>query len=255
MASIGVGAATLLATIAFARVCVADTPGVSGLGLDNSFRDLARAQSAAGRSRADAISYATLGLGLAEPAFFDAYKLVVLNDQRGGLAALAIDITALAVGWSVNHFALKPAFGSIGFDNVRPMAGECLANPGYDSYCTTSDLRQGNPSDHAALTAMGLGLTLGKIATDPQFPRNSWVVAGSVAFGTVATLMTDYLRVAADKHWLSETIMGDAVGLAFGFGVPVLGNALGIGYGKWEQLKVQAVPSTTGVRLSASSTF
>ena len=246
------GGGALLAALFIGDAAHAETPGVSGLGLDNSFRDFARASSAAGRSRADAASYATLGLSLAEPLAFDAYELMALHDARGALGAVAIDALTIALGFTTSHFVLKPAFGSAGFDNLRPMAAECLADPAYDPYCTTSELRHGNPSDHASFAAMGLGLTLGKLAVDPKFPKNPWVVGGAIAYGAAAMLATDWLRVAADKHWLSETLMGDAVGLAIGVGIPVLANALGVGYGRWQSASVQAVPTPTGFGLAFS---
>ncbi len=42
------------------------------------------------------------------------------------------------------------------------------------------------------------------------------------------------------------------VGLAFGFGVPVLADAIGIGYGKWQSVRVVATPTKTGFQIGAT---
>lgn len=76
------------------------------------------------------------------------------------------------------------------------------------------------------------------------YPGRTWMWA----VGLPLAAATAYLRVAADKHYLSDVLLGAAVGTAFGLGVPLLlhpreGRAEGA-------LEINAAPTPGGLSLS-----
>jgi membrane-associated phospholipid phosphatase len=66
-----------------------------------------------------------------------------------------------------------------------------------------------------AFSAVAAGGMLAKLRGDPAWP---WVYG----VGFTAAAATGYFRLAADKHWLSDVLMGAATGTAVGLAVPWL---------------------------------
>jgi len=66
----------------------------------------------------------------------------------------------------------------------------------------------------------------------------TWVIGYPLAFTTAL------LRVAADKHWASDTLVGMAIGGAFGVGIPLLFHGRAAG---GVQLQVSAAPGGIAV--------
>ena len=206
-----------------------ETPGVSSVAFDNWFRDHLRATTPGGRAAADTASYVTMGAAMAEPLALDLYIAAGQHDlKRAGQWAIA-DIGGLVGGFVLNHFVLKPLATRAGFHSQRPLAGECLKNPAYDAYCTSPELTTGMPSDHSANAATGAGLTLGKVLFDRSLRKNTPLVIGTAAFGIASMLATNAGRIAADKHWTSEVLAGDTVGLTVGMGTALAAKALRVG--------------------------
>jgi len=85
----------------------------------------------------------------------------------------------------------------------------------------------GVPEDHLSFwsghttTAFSAAAAAGYVAQLRRYPSWPWVYAvGFTAAGTVA-----YLRVASDKHWLTDVVVGAVVGTGIGFLVPWLHRA------------------------------
>jgi membrane-associated phospholipid phosphatase len=68
------------------------------------------------------------------------------------------------------------------------------------------------------------------------------------AVGLPLAAATGYLRIAADKHYLSDVLVGAAVGAAFGAGVPLLLHPREDRDGA---LQIRLLPSARGLSLSA----
>jgi membrane-associated phospholipid phosphatase len=70
-------------------------------------------------------------------------------------------------------------------------------------------------------TAFALAAATGTVATmrGYRWAPVPWIAGGALAAGT------GYLRVAADRHWLSDVLVGAAMGIAIGIAVPVLFHA------------------------------
>jgi membrane-associated phospholipid phosphatase len=72
-------------------------------------------------------------------------------------------------------------------------------------------------SGHAS-TAFALAASAGTISTlhGYRWAPLTWSIGGAIA------VTTAYLRIAADKHWLTDVVVGAVVGVGIGFAVPYL---------------------------------
>jgi membrane-associated phospholipid phosphatase len=88
-------------------------------------------------------------------------------------------------------------------------------------------------SGHTALS-FALAASAGTVASMRKYRLAPlmWVV------GMTLATTSGYLRIAADRHYASDVIIGAVVGSAIGFGIPYFGHR----------------PETSSVRLSASPT-
>jgi len=66
--------------------------------------------------------------------------------------------------------------------------------------------------------AFALAAASGTVATMRGY---RWAPLVWIAGGAVAAT-TSYLRIAADKHWITDVVVGIVVGAGVGFGVPYL---------------------------------
>lgn len=69
-----------------------------------------------------------------------------------------------------------------------------------------------------------------------------WADAGACGLATSAALVTAVSRLAADRHYASDVLVGFGIGFGFGYGVPTL-----LHYGRTKQpLRVGIRPSSFG---------
>ena len=99
----------------------------------------------------------------------------------------------------------------------RPFTEECDSSPPRDAGCGSEDRHRSFFSGHASLAAAGAGLSCSY-----AFNRDAWgssrtAKVAPCALGIVAAFATGALRVAADKHWTSDVLMGFAVGAVVGY--------------------------------------
>ncbi len=72
-------------------------------------------------------------------------------------------------------------------------------------------------SGHTSL-AFSLAVSSGTVATMRGYEMAPWIWGTGLAIATT----TGYLRIAADKHYITDVIAGAVAGSAFGFGIPYL---------------------------------
>jgi membrane-associated phospholipid phosphatase len=107
-------------------------------------------------------------------------------------------------------------------------------------------------SGHTSIVAASAGIVCANHAFMPLWGS---AVADTSACGlaTSAALVTTISRLAADRHYASDVIVGFGIGFGFGFGVPTL-----LHYGRSKQpLRVSIRPATfgEGAALDVTGTF
>jgi len=122
----------------------------------------------------------------------------LLIAEAAALAADANQLTKLIVGRE------RPFVHALGADRKRE-----TRNP--------SDNNLAFFSGHATET-FALAAATGTVATmrGYRWAPAAWIVGGALAAAT------GYLRIAADKHWLTDVLVGMMVGAGVGFAVPYL---------------------------------
>ena len=157
--------------------------------------------SSVGRARraSDVLAFVLLPSGIA------AHQLLAARGARdAGLVDLVVVAQATALAADLNQL-VKYAVG-----RQRPLAryGTAPAEP---------DDNLSFFSGHATL-AFSLATAAGTVSTLRGYRSAPWVWGtGLGAAGAVG-----YLRIAGDKHYLSDVLVGAVVGSAFGIGIPRL---------------------------------
>lgn len=100
---------------------------------------------------------------------------------------------------------------------ARPFAEECDLSPPSDAECGKNSRQLSFFSGHASLAAAGAGLTCSY-----SLRRDAWGSSRAArltpcALGAAFALTTGTLRMAADKHWGSDVLLGFAVGALVGY--------------------------------------
>jgi membrane-associated phospholipid phosphatase len=136
--------------------------------------------------------------------------LLVASEGDFSASRLIDDILPVAETVSIVQVATRLA--KYGFARKRPYAyyGGAALDP------TTED----NQSFWSGHSAIGFAVT-GAAGTICHF-RHYWTEPYVWGAGITLSLTTEYLRMAADKHWLSDVITGGLVGLGAGLLVPRL---------------------------------
>lgn len=97
----------------------------------------------------------------------------------------------------------------------RPYQAECAANANYDTDCGKTESRASFFSGHASFSFTGAGLIC---AAHQSLDLKGGMAPCYIALGlATGVAMT---RVMADKHYLTDTIVGMMVGLTSGYLIP-----------------------------------
>jgi membrane-associated phospholipid phosphatase len=182
---------------------------------DAAARDFLRADTAQARTTAGTISdylwngttYYVLLDGLLTPLVSDrlntdvAFQLTLLNWQAVGTAGLLTRLAHVTVG------------------RTRPLTEGCSNDPNSPNYCEF----QGASfiAGHAAMTSVNAGLACAN-------HYNLKLYGGGIPDAAVCPILVTaaasvgVLRMIADKHWLSDTLVGWALGGSIGYGMPYL---------------------------------
>jgi hypothetical protein len=99
----------------------------------------------------------------------------------------------------------------------RPYTEECDGSPPDDAKCGKDDRHLSFYSGHASLAAAGAGLTCSYAIKREAWGTSRTAKAAPCALGAAAALTTGALRIASDKHWGSDVLMGFAVGAVIGY--------------------------------------
>jgi len=178
---------------------------------DKSARNSLRLGTASARERANRASDALLGLSFGLHALAIGQTLFVGRDcdeaydmatdlvESVGLVTLLVESTKFLAG------------------RERPFGLECDGTPPDDAHCGGDSRKQSFFSGHAALSAAGAGVTCAY-----ALERNAWgettlgrVVPCALGIGLAAS--TAMMRVAGDKHWVTDVVTGLAVGAVVGY--------------------------------------
>ena len=196
-------------------------PGREGTAWNNGFddagRDALRLHDMGNREAvADASDVLFYGL-MAYPVVVDtlivtlprspdvAWQMFVMNAQGIAFAGLGSVLTERLAG------------------RERPYVEECDEDPGYHKDCAAGPGKQ-NVSfigGHTAMTFAGAGLMCAHHQNLPLYGGGFADTAACITALTAANVQGAF-RVAADRHWATDVIVGSAVGFASGYGLPML---------------------------------
>jgi membrane-associated phospholipid phosphatase len=104
---------------------------------------------------------------------------------------------------------------------TRPLRQACEDDPDYDGLCPFPGNNAGFVSGHTSMSAVGAGLTCAHHQYLPLYGGGAGDVAACVGVSAVA-MTTGVLRVVADRHYVTDMLVGYALGFGVGYGLPVL---------------------------------
>jgi membrane-associated phospholipid phosphatase len=136
---------------------------------------------------------------------------------------------------------------------ARPMTPDCKRDGGYDSLCG-AELYASFPSGHAAFAFTGAGLVCASHRALPIW--GGGLNDGAACWLSISTAtMSGVLRIAADRHWVSDVVFGAATGFAIGYLVPTLLHFKSApkNEARADALRMTAMPMLTGETLGVTA--
>jgi membrane-associated phospholipid phosphatase len=181
---------------------------------DTAVRNLLNGSPAV-ESAAGTASWVLLGGVVAYP-FADVAYVWKRDGPRVAWDLFWQDATALSLATAVDLY-LRDVVG-----RARPPVSECLMKGGSRSECLGSDTEatRSFPGGHQLIVTTAASLTCTQ-HLEMHLYGGPWDVvacatAASTAFGV------GVLRIVADAHWASDILVGDLLGVGFGWGIPTL---------------------------------
>lgn len=210
----GVGAAALTALVASTLLVPEPPSGFRGeWPVDNALRDLLRAEDPDHRERLSLVSDVLQNVAILAPIVVDIGlgALLLRRDLDVALEMALIDMEVLLVTSSLVMLTKR----TIG--RVRPNVPSC-ADGGYD--CRSNASRRAFLSGHATSAFAAAGLSCAHHQYLELFGGlgDDLMCAGMLSLATAAGA----LRIASDRHWASDTIVGAMTGLFSGYALPYL---------------------------------
>lgn len=213
-----------------------DEPRLFGpVGFDAAFREAFVLDNFEDRRIAQRFSDVSLGALMTVPVVDAAVTWLAHDHGDTAWQMLAIDLQALAFSLALTN-ATKRAF-----ERERPSVTACREDPDYDQRCREQGRDGSFFSGHTSLAFTAAGLTCVHRAHLPIFG-----FAGDVLACTSATFVATavgFERVLADRHYISDVLVGSAVGVFSGAVMPYLsfygwpltlmptGDGAGVGWG------------------------
>ncbi|HMR05958.1 MAG TPA: phosphatase PAP2 family protein [Polyangiaceae bacterium] len=155
----------------------------------------------------------------------------------GIVTPLATDRGNLDVAWQVTAMNIQ-AVGLVGLltraghrfiARERPDVSECEQDGEYNQVCFRGSFAS-FPSGHTSSAGVGAGLICAHHLNLPLYGGGAPdVLACSVNVGMTALI--GYSRIVADRHYLSDVVVGAGLGFGVGFGLPVLLHYQSVGAG------------------------
>ncbi|HMJ10815.1 MAG TPA: phosphatase PAP2 family protein [Polyangiaceae bacterium] len=226
-----------------------DSSWDDGFLFDDAARDLLVAKTQKGRQKAREISDVMWHTTQYYPVLVDSLLVPLVTDKFNYEVALQMT----AINWQVQGLAFfftRLSHRTAG--RARPSLQECEKNPNYDDLC--SERYTGRTASfvggHVSMAMSGAGLVCAHHQALPLYGGN---VADALVCGVAvaSALTTGTLRVVADRHWMTDILVGGAMGGALGYGLPYL---LHYRHGKLQPLGAELLPPNTVVYPLASTT-
>ena len=99
----------------------------------------------------------------------------------------------------------------------RPYVRECDGSPPSDANCNDANRKLSFFSGHASAAAAGAGVTCAYAIKRKAWGESTAAQVFPCALGIGAAFTTGILRIAADKHWGTDVLVGLIVGGAVGY--------------------------------------
>lgn len=185
-----------------------------GILFDDAARRALRARDPGMRDAVRHASDFTLISNIVQVGLVDGI-IVPLANQSPRVAAQLTLINAQA-------FALDILISTLLFRAVareRPLGRDCRRDPNFDPLCSSGTYAS-FPSSHASTAFTAAGLTCVHHAYLPLY-GGPWDTAACVQALTFAGA-TSLFRVIGDRHYVTDVLMGAAIGLSIGYVYPWL---------------------------------
>lgn len=191
---------------------------VGGNAFDDGPRKALRLPTESARTTAGHVSdvnYYTFPL---IPVVIDSFvvSLLVRGDEKASLNLFLVTGEALAYSGLLSYVS------NVAGARERPAVTQCIADHGGSTEdCDLSSRADGFYSGHTAMAAASAGAVC---AHHTFMPLWGHPVADGFAcgLGSGAMVATGVARVMADRHYLSDVLVGGAVGFSVGYLVPTL---------------------------------
>lgn len=186
-----------------------------GILFDGAVRRGLRLESASDRQLARRVGDVTYHAAPLLPLIVDPL-LAALAARGDGRAALNLEL----VGFEAFSYAGLLSFVSTGISvRERPDSTECYRQHPDGAGCEFDT--EAFWSGHTSIAAASAGLVCASHQYMPLWGSPAADVS-ACALAATGALVTGVTRLAADRHYATDVIMGLGVGFGFGYGVPVL---------------------------------
>jgi len=184
--------------------------------IDRPAREVLVGPSREARVRATKISDALWYASMAYPVF----DVLLTPPLRNSSYVPVWQMTMMNVqAYAAAALLVRPPQKFIG--RTRPTVVGCKEDPEYSSQCGRNVSLVSFPGGHFAASMTGAGLSCAHHLHGELYGGGAAdVIACGSALGTAS--MAGYLRLYADEHWLSDQLIGGAMGLFSGYALPTL---------------------------------
>jgi membrane-associated phospholipid phosphatase len=205
-----------------------------GILFDDAARDALRVRSPGALkhirllSDVSAVSAAVLVVGVDS-------LLVPLARGKSDVAAQLVLMDAEAFAFST--LITTTTFNTVG--RARPSYADCQRDPSFDPLCRSGPISS-FPSGHANASATAAGLSC---AHHTHLAIYGNRIADAVACGTTVALAlsTSTFRVMGDRHYVTDVLVGNAIGFSIGFLAPTVLHYVGSGQEKTPALTLTPI--------------
>jgi len=179
--------------------------------LDSTIRDGFRIDSNQARRDADSVSDFTVALSAALlPAAAIGGAYLRDHDCAESWALFGRTVEAVGLALFVSE-AFKQVAG-----RERPFGDRCADDPPSDVNCKDDDRNKSFMSGHATLAAAGAGLTCRFALDRNAFGKSPIARMAPCVVGIAGAFVTGALRVASDRHWGTDVLVGFGAGALIG---------------------------------------
>ncbi len=183
---------------------------------DSAFRRWLRMPTREGREAANDASDVLWGMTYAFP-LFDIGVIALLVERN-------IDLAWQLTAMGLEAYGLSAMLTRVMHRTTRrgrPLFGECRDDGGYDRLCGGSGAVAGFWSGHTSTAATGAGLVCVHHRYLPLYGHPA-ADASACGVAVITAVMNGVARVMSDRHYMTDVVVGGAVGFAIGYGLPWL---------------------------------